>query len=224
MSDAVRTVFWLWCLASTVILLLRTSNKRKGATATPVDGKLSSWDSLLGKALAPTGPATDADRLLDGDNAPPIPVPTPSSAAEPPAPPGPSTSAGAEPPRRPAAADGVDLPPAATIAEALSGVDWPCGLTPLIDLSAQHLADRQVTFWTPSAGADDVRRLLCDALEAQGYAVDSPTSTTLLARRPGTTITVRLHGEAGRAEHDGAKLFTSLPAHAVVVVFALTPS
>lgn len=224
MRDAVRTLFWLWCLTSTVILLIRTSNRRKGATATPVDGKLTRRDSLLGKSLAPTSPMADADRLLAGEVLPAPAAPAMPSVL--------AAMASAEPddrgapavsPPRPAPS-GVDRPPAATIAEALHGVDWPCELTPLIDLSAQHLADRQVTFWTTSAGPDDVRRQLNDALAAQGYAVEPPTGATFHARRPGTTVGVRLHAEAGRAEHDGAKLFASLPAHAVVVVFMLTPA
>jgi hypothetical protein len=238
-----RLLFWIWFIASIGVLVVRTSNKRSGAVAQPVNGQLTLLDSLLGKKLPESGgadstslgrsPTTSALLGLD-------PTASVPPASRPPATPASPLAEGSRPAEGatrpgdggarqglfangdaepgPSAAPG---PQVATVAEALHGMSWPCGLTPVIDLAAQHAADRQVTFWTADAGAGEVGRRLGDALEGQGYALRSTSDTVVEARRDGAALEVRLHPEAGKAERNGAPAYPSLPPRAVVAVFTL---
>lgn len=240
-----RLLFWAWFVVSIGLLVVRASNKRSGAVAEPVDGQLTLLDSLLGKQLPESGPAgatpvdraTTAPALLDLDRSGPAPAapgaPIPSSPRAPTAPGDGAATPGDGGPRRGLFASGdtasgsgpatAPVSRVATVAEALHGIHWPCGLTPVIDLAAQHAADRQVSFWTSDAGAGEVGRRLGDALEAQGYTLRSTSDTVVEARRDGATLEVRLHPEAGTAERSGVPAYPSLPPRAVVAVFTLVP-
>lgn len=225
----IRLAFWLWFIISIGILVLRIVNKRAGATATPIDGRLSTWDSLLGKQLPGDAPlASPSDPLRS--TAPPdggvLAMPGAPDAAHAPA------HGGAADARQGLFASDDDHPPAdppptapqvGTVAEALRSLEWPCGLTPVVDLSSTYAADRQVTFSTTDAAAPEVGRRLGDALEARGYVLHSTSDTTVEARRDDAMLEVRIHPAAGRAERHGVPAYPSLPPHAVVVEFTLHP-
>lgn len=257
MTGAIRGLFWTWLIVSSVILVVRLNNKRAKATAPTVDGRLSWWDSLLGKVPAePSPPLVDRVRPSAGStptigtdrpDRPPLrdsdgsrstgatstPTPGGSPATADPARESPTDRGdpGDGEPRQgrqgffATADDGGGQAPAAvparTIADAVAGLDWPCGLTPVIDLSSQHLADREVAFWTTDASPEEVGARLGDALESLGYSLSSTTDTRVVARRPGAELDVRLHPAAGKAERAGQPQFPSLPAQAVVVVLTL---
>ena len=247
MAGVFRALFWLWLIGSVVILVLRVSNKRSGATAATVDGSVSWFDSLLGKtAPDASGSAGAASTAATGLRIPPALDPSPPPGASAPstldrpviraddATSGPVAPTPAREPSAPASPGGArqglfapggdqPIPPARTVAEALAGIEWPCGLTPVIDLATRHSTDREVAFSTTEATAAEVGARLGDALEALGYGLTSLDDTTVEADRPGTTVRVRLHPTAGTAERAGVPLFPTLAASAVVAVFTLVP-
>lgn len=223
----IRVVFWLWFVVSIGILVLRVVNKRAGTEATPVDGRLSTWDSLLGKQLPGEEPLPSSTGLLGTAPPPAAGTTTGSDAASA------ERSHSSTTPRHglfasddehPADQDPAPAPQVGSVAEALRSVEWPCGLTPVVDLSAGYAADRQVAFSTTEAAAAEVGRRLGDALEARGYVLHSTSDTTVDARRADAVLEVRIHPEAARAERHGVPAYPSLPPLAVVVEFTLHPS
>lgn len=195
-------------------------------------------DPLTGATIPPAAPRADAAPV-----APPAATPAPREAARPlgdgltaggppaeartrtapDATPEPAASPG-PPPAEGSGRRGLFAPepaPAqapATIAEALRGVEWPCGLTPVVVLDDLHQADRRVVFATSEAPGPEVGSRVGDALEAAGFELTSLDDASALARRSDATVALRIHPEAGKATRDGQPLFPTLPAEAVVLV------
>lgn len=105
-----------------------------------------------------------------------------------------------------------------TIAEALSGVSWPCGLVPVIRPEDIHQVDRRVVFSTVGVPAAEVGRQVADRLEEAGFVVSSLDEVTALARRDGTNVAMVLHPVAEKVLNDGRPEFPTLPPESVVLV------
>jgi len=226
MRDIIRLLFWASVLFSVFVLARRQVQKRTGGAEEPdLDPIPEDIESTLRRIAPPMaeeqGPLFTAASPTPASRPPDVPSDAPPSGAPPPtaserqgffAPvpeePGPE-------PQHAAAR------PVATVAEALYGINWPCGLTPVIALDSLHLVDRQVTVSTTEAGAPEVGRRFGDALEALGFSLRSQTDTVATATRPDATLEVRLHPSAGVAQRGGVPLYPTLPPDAVVVVIDL---
>ena len=185
-------LFYVWLVVSLGILVYRmaTKNSRQAAVTR----------------------ASDADRALRTDWAPP-PGASPTSGTAPPYPTpiAPATTAGTSaagpvglPPsaERPKpdtagapgpAARRTDLPPATTLIEALAGISMPCDLLPLTSVEGRVLGERELLLITSGHPAEQVGQTFATALEALGYSVTPMGPVTVMATRGRDRITVVLH-------------------------------
>jgi len=229
MRDVIQLLFWLWVLVSVFLLVRRQVDKRSAGNAEP---DLAPIPDDIVATLPPTSGMVpdDVGPLLTGGASPPampMDVPPVNTATT-----SPSDSVDSAPdanrhglfapgPVEDAPAQTAAVTSVATVADALRGVDWPCGLTPVIDVDAMYVLDKQVTVSTTEATALEVGRRFGDALEAIGYSLQSQTDTVAKATRPDAILEIRIHPKAALAQRAGVKLYPTLPADAVVVVCEL---
>jgi hypothetical protein len=232
MRGLVTAVFYIWLVGSVIGLVLYRRHKASAASAATPSTDGGGPVGAARVAVPPPGaapatpPPADPGRLDRGPAAPAphttLPGATGSAGPVDPGPPpagaGPGSGAVSSARRGLFAADPDAPTPAATIAEALRDVDWPCGLTPVVVLDDLHQADRRVVFSTTEAAAPVVGARVGDALEAAGFEITSLDDANALARRPGATVAMCLHPSAAAATREGRPLFPTLPPDGVVLV------
>lgn len=218
MADLVPVIFYMWLIASTVALVVYRRRKaaERRATEEASDsespGPRSGGIAPTARPVAPIVPRYET------------PGPTPATPRQSAAAPGDRkvesarvdpSGRGAE--RRGLFASGEDTS-ARTIAEALTGVTWPCGLVPVIRSQDIHQVDRRVVFSTVGVPAAEVGRQVADRLEEAGFEVSSLDEATALARRGSTVVAMVIHPVAEKVLNDGHPEFPTLPPESVVLV------
>lgn len=195
-GDALRVLFWTWCGVSVSILAFRFVRRR----------------------TRPATAATDTTRLDDAPGAASVVPPSESGVA-------PTTAPLGQPqPRGPDTTTGVEDRVGSRspdIAAALGGIDWPCGLTPVVEPDQWSTVMREVAFSTTGATAEEVHRALIEAMTSRGFQIEEITSTDALARRDGDEVTLSTHTHAGEMKLAGTPRYPRLPPDAVVVLLAL---
>lgn len=107
--------------------------------------------------------------------------------------------------------------PRVTVAEALSGIDWPCDLAPLVTGAPDPY---RVAFVTRGVPAEEVGAALGDELERLGFTLASVNDTTAKATRDGTEVQVVIHPDGSRVLRGGERAFPTANAASVVVEFS----
>lgn len=126
--------------------------------------------------------------------------------------PGESTSASALPVAQSGATE-----PRATIAELLTGMDWPCELAPVIDTAATDL-DRRVVFSTTARPAEVVLPALREGLEAIGYELVERDQWRFTGIGDRGRLGIVVHPDANAvAGQGGAPLSATMPPGSVAV-------
>lgn len=229
--EVVVVVFWLWLLTSLSVYGYRIYRRltrgkqppepastpsvapapaapaRSSPTLPPLLSSAPTTDTIGDRAASPAGPA-DATRPTT-----PTP-PAPPAPTDPATPAGPPTeqsglftpSAGAQPP-----ADHLAGGPALSVAEAVSGIQMPCGLAPLVG-SSLSLDPRRVVFSTAEATPEAVSTALAAELERLGFAIRSVAHDHAVATKPGAQVTVTIHTDLSA--------FPTAPPGSVVVTLA----
>lgn len=105
------------------------------------------------------------------------------------------------------------------IAQALSGIEMPAGLTPLIGAGAPQ-GTFDTVFFSTSASAAELGVALGEELQRLGYSIRSISDTDGIADRDGTQLYLTLHPRASRAKLGTEPRFPSIPSDAVVVEFS----
>ena len=202
-------LFWIWTAASVLVLLhrlfttgtVRPSGKRQKAEATePLDptDKVAEFEAKLA-AQAPLDPPTDLD---------PVEVPTgvePAAEAAPVAPISPDP--GAE-----------RIPRAETLAEALTGIQMPADLSPLI---GDAVDPRRMLFTTGTATPETVGGALADELERLGFELQPLDERSVAANRPDAAVEVRILASVEAARASLGDRIEAVPEHAVITEFQL---
>ena len=221
MADLVRVVFWLWVVISLGVLAYRFQRRRaERASGGSSSGSGSGTGSRSGSPGASAASVTTSPPVAAPPSTAPMGAPRATS-PEPDPRPAPADDPGG---RRGLFAPESRGPQVATIAEALAGISLPCGLTPIVDSSSLHLADKRVVFSTAEAPAPEVGARFGDALEALGFDLRSVSDAVAMATRPDATVELRLHPRAGATGTEGRPLFPTLPEDAVVLVCELRRS
>lgn len=107
-----------------------------------------------------------------------------------------------------------------TVAEALRGVDMPCGLSPVIDGSVSIPNPFRVAFLTTTSDAATVGASMGDELERLGYQLTTATATEVLARKPGIELRVVLYPAPAKATRGLDQLFPVAPSGSVGIEFS----
>ncbi len=107
-----------------------------------------------------------------------------------------------------------------TVAEALRGVDMPCGLSPVVDGSVSIPNPFRVAFLTTTSDAGVVGATMGDELERLGYQLTTATATEVLARKPGIELRVVLYPAPAKATRGLDPLFPVAPAGSVGIEFS----
>jgi hypothetical protein len=100
------------------------------------------------------------------------------------------------------------VPSGAGVAELVKGIEWPCGLLPVV--VGELLDPHRAVFATVGHAPDVVGAALGDELERLGFAVRSVGPAEVLATGSAGELQVRLHG-------DGHEAFPAAPRHSVAV-------
>ena len=199
----VAALFWLWLIASMVILVIRLARRRTQskdvADASPTEpGGVSGSTPLDGNE--PFG-STEPEPAAAAPAAPAAPV-TPAD--------GRKGFFAATP-----AADAVGSRPVGTarptVAEALSGITMPCGLSPVVDGSVSIPNPFRVAFLTTAADAATVGAGMGDELERLGFQLSTAAATELLARKPGVELRVVLYPTPSAARRGLDVIFPVAP-------------
>jgi len=236
----IAILFWLWALASLVILgvraVRRITNRSASTVAEPAAPVVPVVPAIV---RPPTGapPSSSMAPAVDATS----PTPTESTASTDPIDPtdptsptsptnvtapiwsaapmaAPSTGrsglfAAAPDEGAPAALPvGADRP---TVAEALRGIAMPCGLSPVIDGRVSIPNPFRVAFLTTEADAASVGAAMGDELERLGYSLATVAPTELVARRPGAELRLVLYPTPAAARRGLDVLFPAAPAGAV---------
>jgi hypothetical protein len=91
----------------------------------------------------------------------------------------------------------ADRPSRVPIAEALAGIEMPCGLAPLMG-DPEGLSPFRASFVTSGVPAHVVGAGLADQLEALGYTLNTMAENQAVAVRDGSEVTVTVHTDVGR--------------------------
>ncbi|HVN50289.1 MAG TPA: hypothetical protein VMT43_02590, partial [Acidimicrobiales bacterium] len=105
----------------------------------------------------------------------------------------------------------------ATVAEAVRGIEMPCGLSPVID-GAQSIPNPfRAAFLTSTADPASVGAGLADELERLGFTLSTTTPTELLARRATIELRVVLYPNPATAKRGLERIFPAAAAGSVGV-------
>ena len=202
-------LFWIWTALSVLILLhrlfttgtVRPSGKRqKTEPIEPLDPseKVAEFEAKLA-AQAPPEPAPEPNRVDEPTGT----LPVAESAPEPPIAPDP----GAE-----------TIPRAETLAEALTGIQMPADLSPLVGDAADP---RRMLFTTGTATPETVGGALADELERLGFELQPLDERSVAAKRPDAAVEVRILASAEAARVSLGDRIEAVPEHAVITEFQL---
>lgn len=208
-------LFWIWTAASVLTLLYRfftTGTVRPGGTKRealepiaadePVD-RVAAFEAKLAVEAAEIADATPPDEAVTED-----PGATPPAPVEPAATPTPVTP---DP--------GADrIPRAESLAEALTGIQMPADLAPLV---GDNLDPRRMLFTTGTASPETVGGALADELERLGFALQPLDERSVAASRPGAAVEVRILPSAEAARTALGDRMEAVPENAVVTEFQL---
>jgi len=223
----VAMLFWLWLLASIVILIYRQvqrSSKKREAADQSTSGEVApptrsaSFDaSILATPAVPPPTAESAQPSRPAYfDAPPAP-----SQGKPTAPSVPTSGrAGFFASDSADSGHGMSGTPRSTVADALSGIVMPCGLTPVVDATVAVPNPFRVAFLTTEADGPTVGAAVGDELERLGFALTTSAATELLARKPGTELRVILYPMPSTARQGLDPLFPAAPSGSTGIEFA----
>ena len=225
LPPAVAILFWVWVLVSVGVLIYRPIRRRSAArkSADPLpalDGAPPPSDRSAGAPPSVASASTD-----DGGAAAARSGPGPFFEAPRPAAPG--VPAAPDPGRAgffaaSTAASGAPHTgaPRPSVADALSGIAMPCGLTPATDGSSTMVNPFRVAFLTTEADGQTVGAAIGDELERLGYTLTTSAATELLARRPGTELRVVLYPTPSAATRGLDRVFPVAPQGSVGIEFS----
>ena len=206
----VAALFWLWLIVSMVILVIRLARRRTQskdvANASPAEPSVVSGSSGS-RSLAPARSSPDDNEPFGSTE------PEPAAAA-------PVTPVAPADGRKgfftaTPAVDAVGSRPVGTarptVAEALSGITMPCGLSPVVDGSVSIPNPFRVAFLTTAADAATVGAGMADELERLGFQLSTAAATELLARKPGFELRVVLYPTPSAARRGLDIIFAIAP-------------
>ncbi len=101
--------------------------------------------------------------------------------------------------------------------ELAAGVQWPCDLTPLVDVAARPGATERAVFVTTTAPGEVVRRELEASFEAAGGHISWYDGDIGLIRRHGVEANVQVHLTPQSAAVDASAAFPTAPEASIVV-------
>ena len=246
----VSIVFWLWFLASTVILVrraIRRSGERrerraatklalhdKPADSATTEEKLTSLiEEIEGAEPVDTGPVPEVAAPAPVVTAPePTRAPSPAPDAEPmaddaaiaaPSAPPPSPT----PPPAPTSVATIARTAATplTVAQVIAGIEMPCALVPLTlsDHDMRYDRGQRAHFFTTQAPAPTVCAALTEELERIGLTVTEFGDNTTIARRGRLAVEIRVHTVGALVNGVASPVFRSAPPDCVVVEFDVVP-
>lgn len=187
-------VFWVWTAVSVLILLrrlfttgtLRPSGKREKLeplVETESTDRVAEFEAKLAAAAPPAADTADAGATADTADA----EVQPDAAAPADRPTALTPDPGAE-----------DIPRAESLAEALTGIEMPADLSPLVGDSVDP---RRMLFSTDAAPPAAVGGAVADELERLGFTIEPLDERSIAAMRPGAALEVRIlpSAESARA-------------------------
>lgn len=201
-------LFWIWTSVSVVILLHRlitTGTVRPGGTrrgAAPVEAteprdRIAEFEARLAAETPEPGTASQTTDTISPAGAAAAP-PTPSDRAPDPG--------------------AANIARAESLAEALTGIEMPADLSPLV---GDTLDPRRMLFSTGTSSPEAVGAALGDELERLGFELRMLDERSVAARRPGAALEVRIlpSGEAARSAL-GDRI-EAMPENTVITEFQL---
>lgn len=201
-------LFWIWTALSVLILLHRlftTGTVRPGGkrpkpepldAVEPVD-KVAEFEAKLAAQPAPETPADRDPVAAPTDSAPVAETPVAPVAPDP----------GAE-----------NIPRAETLAEALTGIQMPADLSPLV---GDAVDPRRMLFTTGTATPETVGGALADELERLGFELQPLDERSVAAKRPDAAVEVRILASVEAARASLGDRIEAVPDHAVITEFQL---
>ena len=184
-------LFWIWTALSVLILLHRlftTGTVRPG-------GKRPKPEPL--DAVEPVDKVAEFEAKLAAPPAPETPDNSGPVAPDP----------GAE-----------DIPRAETLAEALTGIQMPADLSPLV---GDAVDPRRMLFTTGTATPETVGGALADELERLGFELQPLDERSVAANRPDAAVEVRILASVEAARASLGDRIEAVPDHAVITEFQL---
>jgi hypothetical protein len=200
MRNALAVLLWLWLAVSLSVYGYRLWRRVRGGRK-PVAG---TGDRQVADASRVSSSTEEPRRSSSGSTEPATPPPLVTSPGSAPIP----GRAGlfAEQARPP-----LDRPARVPVAEALAGIEMPCGLAPLMS-DPDGLSPFRALFVTSGVPPHVVGVGLADQLEALGYTLNTVAENQAVAVRDGSEVTVTVHTDVAR--------FPTAPPGSVVAVLA----
>ena len=231
----IAILFWLWFLASVVILIRRSIRRRRERRLRREATRVALHDHA--DADVATSAPADVAAVID---APVAAAPIAAAPAPPPAPPAPPapTRAPATAPSAPAVAAVATPAPSSvatiarsaavpvTVAQVIAGIEMPCELVPLTlsDHDVRYDRGQRAHFFTTLVPALVVMTSLTEELERVGLTVTPIGETAAIAKRGRLAVELRVNTVGALVDGVASTEFRSAPPNSVVVEFDVVPA
>ncbi|HUP75326.1 MAG TPA: hypothetical protein VM282_19935 [Acidimicrobiales bacterium] len=235
----IAILFWMWFLASVVILVRRSIRRRRERRIRREAMRVALHDSAAAAATAATEAAeveaaeVEAAEVIDDAIAV---AAAPAPAAPTPAPPAPTRTPAAAPPTiavaptsSPAPSSVATIARAAaapvTVGQVIAGIEMPCELVPLTlsDHDMRYDRGQRAHFVTTSVPALVVMTNLTEELERIGLTVTPIGDTAAIAKRGRLAVELRVNTIGALVDGVASTEFRSAPPNSVVVAFDVVP-